>query len=115
MLCLFTYDCSSGACFDVTAPIVIPFKSTLEKTIQISESFFNMRFLAVASALAVLVNVTSAAHHSGRSLKHVGMADKHHPKVRRREPQQQKQRCSDSSRYLTNSTASEYIHAVRIA
>jgi carboxypeptidase D len=72
-----------------------------------------MRLSAVVSALAVLVNVTSAAHHSGRSLKHVGREDRHHPKLARREPQQQK-RCSDSSPYLTNSTASEYIHTVRI-
>jgi carboxypeptidase D len=73
-----------------------------------------MRFFAVVSALAVLVNVTSAAHHSVRSLKHVGMADKHHPKHGRREPQQQKPPRSDSSQYLTNSTASKYIHTVRI-
>jgi carboxypeptidase D len=68
-----------------------------------------MRFSAVVSALAVVVNVTFAAHHSGRSLRHVGMTDKHHPKLGRREPQQLEKRCSHSSPYLTNSTASVYI------
>jgi len=73
-----------------------------------------MRFFAVVSALAVVLNVTSGSHHSGRSLKHVGMADKDLFKLGRREPQQQKQRCSDSSRHLTNSTSSEYIRTIRI-
>lgn len=71
-------------------------------TIRVSKS--KMRFSDVVSALAVTAGVVSAAGHSGRSLKHVGKADKPR-KIQQRDPQLHQRR--DTSQYLTNSTASK--------
>lgn len=65
-----------------------------------------MRFSSSISALAMGAGFVSAAHHSGRSLKHVGMKDLPHKSYKRDLPPQVQQR-SDSSQYLTNATASK--------
>lgn len=62
-----------------------------------------MHFSAFVSALAVTAGLASAAQHSGRSLKHVGKADKQ-PRLGRRELQVQ-QRRDDSFAYLNNATS----------
>ncbi|KUJ11815.1 alpha/beta-hydrolase [Mollisia scopiformis] len=61
-----------------------------------------MYISALISALTVATTLVSAAQHSGRSLKHVGKADKH-PSLGRRE-QHVQQRRADSFGYLTNTT-----------
>ncbi len=63
-----------------------------------------MLFSKVVSALAISVSVVSSAGHSGRSLKHVGKADKPR-KFQQRDPHLYHRR--STSQYLTNSTASE--------
>jgi carboxypeptidase D len=66
-----------------------------------------MRFSTCVSALAIAAGVASAAHHSGRSLKHVGKADKPRNHARREQPQGQQQTRRSTDQYLTNSTSSK--------
>ncbi|KAH6674188.1 Alpha/Beta hydrolase protein [Halenospora varia] len=74
-----------------------------------------MRFSTCISALAIASGVATAAHHSGRSLKHVGMKDKPRQHARR-EPQMQpeKPRRATSSQYLTNSTSKYAVNGTAI-
>ncbi|KAH7350830.1 Alpha/Beta hydrolase protein [Rhexocercosporidium sp. MPI-PUGE-AT-0058] len=63
-----------------------------------------MRFSNIVSALALTASVASAAFHSGRSLKHVGKADKPRKIQQRVAPVKTHDRRS-TTQYLTNSTA----------
>jgi carboxypeptidase D len=67
-----------------------------------------MRFSTYVSALAVAIGVVSAAGHSGRSLKHVGLQDKARPQARKQPlPPKSSFNRRDTSQYLTNSTTSK--------
>ncbi|TVY21483.1 putative serine carboxypeptidase [Lachnellula arida] len=72
-----------------------------------------MRFSTCLSALAIAAGLVSAAHHSGRSLKHVGKADKPRNHVKR-QPQGQQQTRRDTSRYLTNSSSKYVVNGTGI-
>ncbi|TVY33747.1 putative serine carboxypeptidase [Lachnellula subtilissima] len=73
-----------------------------------------MRFSTCLSALAIAAGLVSAAHHSGRSLQHVGKADKPRNHAKRAQPQGQQQTRRDTSRYLTNSSSKYVVNGTGI-
>ncbi|KAF4629363.1 hypothetical protein G7Y89_g8787 [Cudoniella acicularis] len=73
-----------------------------------------MRFSTCIAALAIVVGFVSGAHHSGRSLKHVGRADKQHQQPRRQPPVHEHQRRATPSQYLTNSTSKYSVNGTAI-
>lgn len=91
------------ACFVVLSVLI----SSCNSSFSIDQSLVKMRFSTCLSALAIAAGLVSAAHHSGRSLKHVGKADKPRNHVKRGQPQGQQQTRRDTSQYLTNSSSSK--------
>ncbi|KAH7419946.1 Alpha/Beta hydrolase protein [Cadophora sp. MPI-SDFR-AT-0126] len=72
-----------------------------------------MRFSSIVSAIALTASVASAALHSGRSLKHVGKADKPRKIRQRASPVKTHDRRS-ATQYLTDSTAKYAINGSAI-
>jgi hypothetical protein len=74
------------------------------------EEVSGMRFSSCITALAIGAGIASSAHHSARSLQHVGKRDLPYKSYKRETPRQIQQR-SDSFQYLTNTTASKFLMA----
>ncbi|EPE28601.1 alpha/beta-Hydrolase [Glarea lozoyensis ATCC 20868] len=72
-----------------------------------------MRLSTCVTALAVALGV-SAAGHSGRSLKHVGLEDKIRPQARKQSLPKSSFNRRDTSQYLTNSTQKYSVNGTAI-
>ncbi|QSZ36493.1 hypothetical protein DSL72_006373 [Monilinia vaccinii-corymbosi] len=77
-----------------------------------------MRFSTVVSTLAVADGIAHAGFHSGRSWRHVGMQDRHIPRVKEpslnREQQSEKRTTTTNFPYLTNATAKFSVNGAAI-